>query len=560
MKSFNDEKINAGFQLDTSLLNPEQIEHVLKIFEARGINFHIGKPTKIKLDFSKNKIIEFEDGVLYQPDCSVKLKTPLIDYPTLCRGAVQLEVGNWCIANMEQCKKITGYSSIDVSVTQNDTSLFVGYHWQGGHSLKLSPEDFEDKLRGIYPVAKQSLTTETKRYMKAINSGFIVEVDKENGLLFSGAIVDPCGTEWEVGAKCNTFRRNLFEPCDYAPRSEAIHSEVKEHMIADAADRLHFEPVLHFETNDNALPNQSKVLGFEFSPEPVEVSPGTEQPNLHEADMAKARLVIGQELDKIWLKGYDFGIKKLEQENAQLREQKNKVSADWFDLTVKRAELEQRIAELEAKLAQNAELKETVAECGEKTLMDNPTIADHIGSHMNLAFKYAKELVNENTRLRGQLYRLPMLEQENAKLKERIAELEAQLIGNSEQLPVESVYDVEWLENALQGYNPEYRLSVTGTQVGIKTGENEDFKTYHYISAKDSAPIIIAALAKHLNGGKDVSGEFEVIVSNPKNYEVKIHQTSTTYHGGVNFAPDTAQKAIDILSTHFYEVLKNYLA
>ena len=95
--------------------------------------------------------------------------------------------------------------------------------------------------------------------------------------------------------------------------------------------------------------------------------------------------------------------------------------------------------------------KETIADCGKKTLMDNPTIADHIGSHMNLAFGYAKELVNENTRLRAQLYRLPILEQENAQLKElnqSLAERNIYTIQNQTERIVE-------LENKLNFANPQ---------------------------------------------------------------------------------------------------------
>jgi hypothetical protein len=61
--------------------------------------------------------------------------------------------------------------------------------------------------------------------------------------------------------------------------------------------------------------------------------------------------------------------------------------------------------------------KETITDCGKKTLIDNPTIADHIGSHFNLAFDYRKALVNENTSLR----------QENAQLKEQVEELTQQV-------------------------------------------------------------------------------------------------------------------------------------
>lgn len=205
--------------------------------------------------------------------------------------------------------------------------------------------------------------------------------------------------------------------------------------------------VPHFEANDNALPDQSKVLGFEFATEPVEVSPETEITNSNEADMAAARLAIGQQLDIIWLKGYDFGVKKLEQENAELKAQ----------------------------------------------------------------------LATKN-----------------------------ELLSNTEQLPV---YDADWLSNTVNNYDDIYLLIGVNINVGGIT-----------MSANNSAHIILRAVAKELNGDWDGKGQFEVIVSTPKDYEVRVHQTSTTYHGGVKFAPYFAQKAISILNQIDPQILKNYFA
>ncbi len=112
--------------------------------------------------------------------------------------------------------------------------------------------------------------------------------------------------------------------------------------------------------------------------------------------------------------------------------------------------------------------KTEMESCLDKKLSDNPTIADSIGSHMHLAFEYSKQLVNENTRLRAQLYRLPILEQENAQLK-------AELLSN----PKELVYDAEWLANVVKNYDDIYLLSGETVSVGGVT-----------LSPKDSAPII----------------------------------------------------------------------
>ena len=111
--------------------------------------------------------------------------------------------------------------------------------------------------------------------------------------------------------------------------------------------------------------------------------------------------------------------------------------------------------------------KETIADCGKKTLMDNPTIADHIGSHMNRAFDYAKELVNENTRLRAQLYRLPILEQENAQLKEQ-----QQNTWSEKQTLKNALAKIAELENKLNFANPQL-LSLSQTNTDLQKQVNE---------------------------------------------------------------------------------------
>ena len=233
--------------------------------------------------------------------------------------------------------------------------------------------------------------------------------------------------------------------------------------------------------------------------------------------------------------------------------------------------------------------KTEMESCLDKKLSDNPTIADSIGSHFQLAFEYSEQLVNENTSLRAQLYRLPILEQENAQLKapltptgrlyvqkleqenrelradkERIvdllnkaqitiADLESQLLSN----PKELVYDAEWLQNILQSnFGSQYNYSGNGIVAIIPNGFDEHF----CLGPKVSAGIIMAALAKELNDGENVKGQFEVIVCTPKDYEIRVHQTSTTYHGAPRFAPNTAQKAIGILTQIAPQVLKNYFA
>lgn len=193
----------------------------------------------------------------------------------------------------------------------------------------------------------------------------------------------------------------------------------------------------------------------------------------------------------------------------------------------------------------------TIAECGEKTLIDNPTIADHIGSHMNLAFEYAKELVNENTRL----------EQENAELKERIAELEAQLAQNAELK--EPVYNKEWLHNCVNHYNCGYFITHSikdGMLISVYSGGI----SCPTLSPKDSAPIIINALAKYTNSlykerdwiaiWQEASCDNEE--DNGTRFSYASKDTRTNAH--VFNSPESAQKALDIL-LNFPTVKRNYL-
>ena len=199
--------------------------------------------------------------------------------------------------------------------------------------------------------------------------------------------------------------------------------------------------------------------------------------------------------------------------------------------------------------------------CLDKKLSDNPTIADSIGSHFQLAFEYSEQLVNENTSLRAQLYRLPILEQENTELradKERIvdllnkaqitiADLESQLLSN----PKELVYDAEWLDKIIQKYIKCYGYPHNDGIVYIFIDSK-----YYSLDLKASAGIIFAALAKELNGGK-VGKEVIWFDAEMGRYDVWEKETPASY-GNILFVD--AQKAIEILTQLAPQVLKNYFA
>lgn len=297
--NFEDETLNKGFQIDMSLLSPEQREHVLKIFEARGY-FHKNYKT---LKDSWDSIIKYP-LVCFNPngnDCSLAYygngtskenirknlaNNALIDYPTLCRAAVQLEPREYAIGNTLEIRELFEYAKYIglcqfVKYVGGENAIYCTPHRTIYTTINLNKgsltiNEFEAKLRGVSPVVKQSLTTEKPDFFNP---------DINGDPITAKGLVDWCKA--------------------YSMRKE----------------------------------------------KPVEVSPETEQPNSNEADMATARLAIGQQLDIIWLKGYDFGLKKLEQENAELKADKEEVSKMAVNLERDNQGMAKRIAELEAQLA-----------------------------------------------------------------------------------------------------------------------------------------------------------------------------------------------------------------
>ena len=198
--NFEDATLNKGFQIDMGELSPEQKEHVLQIFEARGIEFYLHHTVKTKpflafFEMHKRFYIGFYDsGILVST-------LPVTDYPTLCRASVQLENGNWTkMYSIAERENLIMYAA--------NTAEMAYLYEKGAHMitkrilfqvpsgkiavvgladetapysrLYLSPEEFEQKLRGIYPVFKQSLTTETAL---TPYGRFVQELQQENAKL-----------------------------------------------------------------------------------------------------------------------------------------------------------------------------------------------------------------------------------------------------------------------------------------------------------------------------------------------------------------------------------------
>jgi hypothetical protein len=538
------EKYSQGFQINVKEFNFDQIEHCKEIFKARGVPFETKQALNDWLIYT-----EWSGVVKFYSASSVNL--PVITYPELCRGAVQLEHGNWTkmysIAERENLILYAANTAEMAYLYENGAHIntkrilfqvpsgkiaVVGlsdYTAPFSH-LFLSPEQFEAKLRGISPVVRETENqsadnAQCKRYLKSTDNECVVEFIQ--GTIegrFKGRVMERGQGGLSKGYVYDGFFCDQFEPYEYSPTIEVVER--------------------------------------------------VEQP------------------------------------------------------------------------------KETIADCDKKTLMDNPTIADHIGSHFNLAFDYAKALVNENTSLRQENTRLKNdaktdqatisrinekldeanedkqeLEQENAQLKElnqslasrniytidqqeqtiaqlkeqveeltqqvfdlnrlganferenaqlkqqqentwseketlknalaKIAELESQLkqpIENSEQLPV---YDVDWLDKVVKVYGKSI-----GTCYFYKNGlVGMPVNGLPYLDPKTSSNVIMAALAKKLNPmfeAEDKNDAWFISIEHGQ-YEVNkvdLHYVKTS--DSIFASSQAAQKAIYILNSINPKVLKNY--
>jgi hypothetical protein len=141
------------------------------------------------------------------------------------------------------------------------------------------------------------------------------------------------------------------------------------------------------------------------------------------------------------------------------------------------------------------------------------------------------------------------LEQENTELKAKLAEL----LNN----PKELVYDAEWLANVVKKYG-NYWMSTVSFRVGTTDYLGNEFPP---LSPKDSAPIIMASLAKELNPlfEADCKYSWEVMFKNGE-YSLLNNSIHSSIFGSVFTSEQAAQQAINILTQIAPEVLQNYFA
>ena len=180
------------------------------------------------------------------------------------------------------------------------------------------------------------------------------------------------------------------------------------------------------------------------------------------------------------------------------------------------------------------EVEKPISEAIEKAKQENQ-------SKPFCGFEFSPEVEQPKSLLTPFIRYVQNLEQENTELSAKLAEL----LSN----PKELVYDAKWLANVVNNYDDIYWLSGETVSVGGIT-----------LSPKDSAPIIMAALAKELNPLFEFDGKKWFI--GQQNNSITLWDTTKDYFGSDNIftSKKSAQKAIDILTQTAPQVLKNYFA
>jgi len=217
MKLFNlDSKYDRGFQIDMSQLTEEQRNHVLQIFDARGVKV-IPNGCPLKFQWSKQYI-----SLLKEVDGNnMKLwdggfeDLPLITYPELCRGAVQLEVNTFAVFTSAKKLELKAYAK-SIGLKNNSEGRYMLSGTMGGVAYAkdfsvvhptISSVEFEQKLRGISPVVRETEKQSADnaqckpKYLKAKeDNSLIVEWEsKINHKEFYGRVVKGGLHGWEIG-------------------------------------------------------------------------------------------------------------------------------------------------------------------------------------------------------------------------------------------------------------------------------------------------------------------------------------------------------------------------
>lgn len=198
--------------------------------------------------------------------------------------------------------------------------------------------------------------------------------------------------------------------------------------------------------------------------------------------------------------------------------------------------------------------------CGHE--MDTLLVSPEEPSKVNTLLATIEQVRKQVIDLEQKNYELEAQLQNNWSEKEtlnnalkRIAELEAQLaaksevLSNTEQLPV---YDYDWLLSILIKHDHYYGFLFQIVDNGL----------FSPLLPQDSAPIILRALAKELDGVYKTNKDGNMYCIQEQNGELCVGLTYKHMKDAAHIFTSeiAAQKAIDILTTHFPVVLKNYFA
>lgn len=252
--NFQDPKFNEGFSFDISKLTPEQREHFNKIINARGI-------TQLNDYDCEDKPFAYvdltEQTIAWYRYC--QHPNFLITYPELCRGAVQLEANTFAISNFDKIDSLLGYAaSIEMGtyfVNGSDTHILYDHNglyssnYHNADKREISPAEFEAKLKGISPVVRETTENQSAdnahpNYYKAIHSDCIVQwISDTDDMQFKGIVIVDDAT-CEVGDIAEFWDKDSFEPCNYTPNTDVV-SQREDFPEVDLPSRVSLADKLH---------------------------------------------------------------------------------------------------------------------------------------------------------------------------------------------------------------------------------------------------------------------------------------------------------------------------
>jgi FtsZ-binding cell division protein ZapB len=439
-----------------------------------------------------------------------------------------------------------------------------GWHfWNNVNRWCINPNNYQLPPIPVEQVAKQSADNAQckPKYFKHKFFEFIVESTLQEGDIFEGIIVE-CNENSAVfkkGEERIGLNVKYFEPCDYTPAVD------KQEYIVDGVDVREHNAYL-------------KLNPIATEPPAVEVSPEVEQvekPKYLKSTHPDEKGLIVKWLSHVSHNRFEAVVV---QQGSSIYEVGLK-ETDWNLRYFEPCDYTPAISEAIEKANQENQSKpfcgfEFSPEVEQETVQDPKPTSKQIASFIVDLIAKTEKLEQENAQLKAPLtptgrLHVKNLEQENTELRAEVIDWQKtnqDLLGAfdkandtisnlSDQLaellsnPKELVYDAEWLAGVVRKYDINYGFGGRSHTIIIN-----EFS----LSAKDSAPIIMAALAKELNPLYEVDGRKWFIATNSN--RVVVYDTQYSDGGTLFTSKQSAQKAIGILTQIDPQVLKNYFA